>query len=139
MQNQEPYKRKSTSKMDVDFLVSPIISCENYTSIPFDEKSPRAIPFPDGPFGDNPFINIHDNGKKITFDMQEGSTMEGYNGTYADAIILFARALIEAKNQGPMFNRYNSMAITSLEQANWALFARAAERHARGVQGTNKQ
>lgn len=121
--------------MDVDFLVSPLISCEDYQTIPFDASNPRAIPLPDGAFGDNPFVTVSDGGKKVTFNMQQGPTLESSNGTYVDAMILFSRTLLEERNK-LMPSRYNAIAITHLEEANLALFARAADRHARGVQGT---
>lgn len=126
-------------KMDVDFLVSPTVYHEGFRAIPFDQNNPRAIPFPDGPFGDNPHVVISGDGKKVTFDLQQGPTVDGCNGTYVDAMILFARALLEAKNIPPMSNRWTSMAITDLENANLHLFARAADRSAREVHGTNNK
>jgi len=132
-------KTKPSTKMDVDFLVSPTTRDEHYKVIPFDAGEPRAIPFQDGQFGDNPFVQISGSGKNVTFQLQQGSTEEGCNGTYPDAMILFARVLLEAKNVGPLFNRHTSMAITDLENANLHLFARSADRHFRGVQGTYKK
>jgi hypothetical protein len=129
-------KRKNTSTMEVPFLVNPTVSCNDFKVLEFDKNHPRAIPFEDGAFGDNPYVTISENGKKVTFDLQQGSTVEGCNGTYPDVIILFAMALLEEKNKGDLRNRHTSIAISKLEEANWALFARAAERHARGVRGT---
>ena len=134
----EPYKRKADSKMDVDFLVSPTISCQNYNAIPFDPKNPRAIPFPDGAFGDNPFVQISNEGTTVTFQMQQGSTLDAINGTHPEAVILFAKSFLEEKNKGDFFNRHTSMAVTDLENANLHLLARAADRHARRVQGSYK-
>lgn len=124
------------NKMNVNFLVSPTVYMKDYKPIPFDEANPRAIPFPDGKFGDNEYVEISDNGRKVTFTIQQGPTTEGFNGTYPDALILFARAFLEAKNVGNMFNRHTSMAVTDLENANLHLHARREDRERRGVLGT---
>lgn len=133
-----PHKRRTTEPLAVDFLVSPVVSCEAFEEVPFDPKNPRGIPFKDGCFGDNPFVTISKDGSEVTFKMQVGSTVDGYNGTYPDALILFARAMLEAKNKGALANRYTTEAIKKLEEANMWLLARSAERHERGVQGTYK-
>ena len=123
----------TSNKMDVEFLVSPSVYQHDFSVTPFPKESPRAIPFPDGQFGDNQYIQISENGKKVTFNLQQGSTNDDINGTYPDAIILFTRTLLEAKNRPPESDRYTSMAITDLENANLHLFARSANRNARGM------
>lgn len=123
--------------MKVHFLSFPTVSCVDYQPIPFDKDHPRAIPFPDGCFGDNPYILIKNNGKKVTFIiMQEHSTINGYYGIYPDEIIQFAKVLLEEKNKGSLANKHTSNTITDLERVLSDLFSRAVDKHIRGVQGT---
>lgn len=126
------------SKIDTDFIVSMHTMSPGYLPIPFDPKNPRAIPFPDGPYGTNRFIEVSDSGKKVTFNMQQGSTLEGYNGTYPDAMIQFLIDFLDQKNTGALKNDYTTTAIKHLNEARLALFQRGAERHFRNVQGTYK-
>jgi hypothetical protein len=131
--------RDDLQKMNINFLVSPTIRNPDYKPIPFDTEKPRAIPFPDGHFGDNKFITISENGKKITFDMQQGSILDVTNGTIVEAIIQYAKEHLVQVNQGALANRFTSMAITDLDNASLHLFARYAERDARAVLGTYKK
>jgi len=128
-------KRKADPSIDASFLISPTISCEDYKAIEFDPKNPRAIPLPDGPFGDNKYVVVSDGGKKVTFDMQSGSVLKEVNGTFPEALIQFAKCILEEKNQGTLRCRETSTAITNLDQALQWLASRQADRKARGVQG----
>jgi len=132
-------KRKADPKIGTEFLVSPIVACDGYESVAFDPDEPRAIPLPDGPFGDNPYVVVQNRGKRVTFDLQEGPTEEGVNGTFPDALIQVAKVMLELKNVGDLTNRHTSMAISKLEEALLILHARRADRHARGVLGTYKR
>jgi hypothetical protein len=114
-----------------------LVACDDYHAVGYDSNTPRGIPLPDGAFGDNPYVVVHDNGKKVTFDMQQGPTVDSSNVTYPDAIILFVKTLLEEKNiETTVTSRHTQMAITNLELALLALHARAAERHAKGILGT---
>jgi hypothetical protein len=130
-------------KMKVDFLVSPTQYVPGYKSSFVDVNTTtgafiqRAIPFEHGPFGDNEFVSVNKNGNEVTFRIQEGSVSEnGVNGTHIGAMILFAKTFLETKNVGSASSRYNSMAITDLENANLHLFVREVELAAKSVHGT---
>jgi len=62
----------------------------------------------------------------------EGSTP----GTLSNAVLAALIDHLKGFMGGPLADRYTAIAVTNLEQASWALRARADERAARGVLGS---
>lgn len=62
----------------------------------------------------------------------EGSTP----GTLSNAVLAMMIDHMKGFLAGPLADRYTAIAVTKLEEASWALRARADERAARGVLGS---
>lgn len=62
----------------------------------------------------------------------EGSTP----GTLSNAVLAALIDHLKGFMVGPLADRYTAIAVTNLEQASWALRARADERASRGVLGS---
>lgn len=115
-------KRKGDLTVDGSFLLSPVLYSQDYVTLNPDPNHPRAIPLPDGPFGDNSDVVIGKNGKEVTFNMQCGPIQDGQNGTTVEAILQFAKTLLEESNKGKWSSRYTSVAITKIDEAiMWSL------------------
>lgn len=128
-------KRKAhLSNRATSLLYTPSEYCVDYRPIPFNKDAPRPIPFPDGQFGEDPFIQISDNGTKITFTMQKGDVNKDENGTFPEAMILAAKAMIEEKNKA-FPSREGSLVITKLDEALLWACKRQGDRELRSVQG----
>lgn len=88
------------------------------------------------------FPEAHDSeelGGIIDIKFQQGPLQEtGYNGITDEALIAIVIDRLEGFNTGPFRNRYNSLAITKLEEGLMWLNKRTTDRQNRGVEGTHK-
>jgi hypothetical protein len=79
-----------------------------------------------------------DEGFKIHFCKGDKSNPEvaRQRGFFTETLIAVAKKYLEDVNTGPLASRETAVAITKLDEALMWIGKRAAERKARGVQGT---
>lgn len=69
---------------------------------------------------------------------KKGTKLAEPNGAFVEDVIWAALQRLEFFNEGQYRDRRNSIAITKLEEALWALQDRTNDRAARGVEGKHK-
>jgi hypothetical protein len=117
------YDKPST--IECRHLVLPYERSEEYRSrvyqcacIPLDRT--RAIMLPDGAFGEDEHIVVHEGGKKVTIEMKES---ENSAGTTIQGVILLVRAMLDtqmnmhvtAREKKRMERALSNMEMASME------------------------
>ena len=59
----------------------------------------NPIPFEAGNYNGNPFINVSEDGRSVTFTLQSGPTKNGVNGCFVENLIQFSAHLVHFRNQ----------------------------------------